>query len=170
MTGRSAGATARLHRKLLLWVGYSGLLRRWGPRLLPRLDLWTYRRTNGRWMPSRLLRPVAVLHTVSRDGTPRLTPLLADRDSSGGFLVVATNFGRTRHPRWSDRLLRDPRAVINWRGTSVRVRARQLTPQEQDAARGRILQLMPPFDAYAERSHRKVRVFLLTPLTSGEKT
>jgi deazaflavin-dependent oxidoreductase (nitroreductase family) len=134
------------------------------------MDLWAYHRTNGRWMPSRMLRPVAVLHTTSRDGTPRLTPLLADLGRSGDFLVMATNFGRTQHPAWSCHLLRDPHAAINWRGNFVQVRARLLTPQQQDAARERILRVMPPFDAYAKRSQRQVRVFTLTPVTDQGNT
>jgi deazaflavin-dependent oxidoreductase (nitroreductase family) len=159
-----APLTDRLQRRLLRAVGNSRLLRRWGPRILPRVDLKVFRWSRGRWMPSRLLRPIAVLHTTRRDGTPCHTPLLVARDPSGSFLVMATNFGLPRHPAWSHHLLRDPYAALTWRGQTLRVRARLLTPEELLAARDRILAAMPVFDDYAVRSGRNVRVFVLTPL------
>ncbi|MCF2437022.1 hypothetical protein LV779_34900 [Streptomyces thinghirensis] len=72
---------------------------RWGERGLPPLDLLTHRLTKNRWMPSRMLSPTAVLRTTRRDGTPHLTPLIADQDTSGSFLVMATNSaGTTTRP------------------------------------------------------------------------
>jgi deazaflavin-dependent oxidoreductase (nitroreductase family) len=144
-------------------LGNSRLLRRWGPRLLPRLDRLFHRWTRGRWMPSRLLVPVLVLHTARRDGTPCRTPLLAGRTPSGTFMVMATNFGRRRHPAWSYHLLRDPQATVSWRGRTLAVRAHLLTAQEQEAARERILALMPCFDDYVRSSERSIRVFTLVP-------
>ncbi|RSN57764.1 nitroreductase family deazaflavin-dependent oxidoreductase [Streptomyces sp. WAC 04229] len=159
----AAYAAPRLHRRLLTAVGNSRLLRRWGPRLLPLLDLLAHRLTKNRWMPSRMLASTAVLRTTRRDGTPHLTPLIAGPDPSGSFLVMATNFGRRHHPAWSGNLLREPRAVLDWKGTSIPVRAHLLTPRQQDEARHRILEVMPVFDDYARRSRRHVRVFTLTP-------
>jgi deazaflavin-dependent oxidoreductase (nitroreductase family) len=161
---RTATKTAaRLHRRLLTGLGNSWLLRHWGPRLLPPLDLLAYRLTKNRWMPSRMLSPIAVLHTARRDGTPHLTPLIADQDASGSFLVMATNFGRRHHPAWSCHLLRNPHAVIDWKGASIPVHAHLLTPRQQDEARHRILKVMPVFDDYVRHSRRQVRVFTLTP-------
>ncbi|MBT3155436.1 nitroreductase family deazaflavin-dependent oxidoreductase [Streptomyces sp. CHD11] len=166
----AARAAARLHRSLLTGVGNSRLLRRWGPRLLPPLDLLAHRLTRSRWMPSRILSPTAVLRTTRRDGTLHLTPLIADQDTSGNFLVMATNFGRRHHPAWSSHLLRDPRAVIDWRGTSIPVHALLLTPRQQEEARDRILGVMPVFDDYVGHSHRDVRVFSLIPAAdSGDQ-
>lgn len=156
--------TADLRQRLLRRVGNSRLLRHWGPRLLPRLDRQVHRWTTGRWMPSRLLVPVLVLHTTRRDGTPCRTPLLAGRTTTGAYLVMATNFGRPRHPAWSYHLLRHPYAVVDWQGSLLPVRAHRLTPDEQEAARPDILTWMPCFDDYAQRSRRDIRVFTLTPL------
>ncbi|CAM5510136.1 hypothetical protein STENM223S_03094 [Streptomyces tendae] len=151
-------------RRLLRRVGNSRLLLRFGPQLLPRLDRRVHTWTRGRWVPSRMLAPVLVLHTTRRDGTPCRTPLLADRAATGVFTVMATNFGRTRHPAWSHHLLRDPHAEIDWRGATMKVRARLMSEQEQRAARERILTVMPCFDDYALRSQRRIRVFVLTPV------
>ncbi|WP_053141645.1 nitroreductase/quinone reductase family protein [Streptomyces ambofaciens] len=165
-------ATDRLpgHRRqrFLRLVGNSRLLRRWGPRLLPRLDRRFHRWTRGRWMPSRLLVPTLVLHTTRRDGTPCRTPLLTDATASGTFTVMATNFGRPRHPAWSHHLLRNPLASVDWHGRTIAVRARLLTDQEQQATRDRILARMPCFDDYARDCGRAVRVFTLVPVAPAE--
>ncbi|MFJ8194176.1 nitroreductase/quinone reductase family protein [Streptomyces sp. NPDC096094] len=150
-------------QRLLRMVGNSRVLRRWGPWLLPLLDRRFHRWTNGHWTPSRLLAPVLILHTTRRDGTPCATPLLAGRTAPDTFFVMATNFGRPRHPAWSHHLLRDPHARVDWQGASWPVRARLLTPQEQQAARPRILACMPCFDDYARTAEREIRVFALTP-------
>ncbi|MFH8242798.1 nitroreductase/quinone reductase family protein [Streptomyces sp. NPDC018321] len=146
-------------------MGNSWLLRHWGPRLLPPLDLLAHRFTRSRWMPSRMLSSTAVLRTTRRDGTPHLTPLIAGQDTSGRFLVMATNFGRRHHPAWSCHLLRDPHAVIDWQGASIPVHAHLLTARQQEEARYRILEVMPVFDEYVRHSGRHVRVFSLTPAT-----
>ncbi|MCK8438457.1 nitroreductase family deazaflavin-dependent oxidoreductase [Streptomyces sp. D2-8] len=155
---------ASLRQLLLRRVGNSWVLRHWGPRLLPRLDRQVHHWTNGRWMPSRLLAPVLILHTIRRDGTPCRTPLLTGRTATGDYIVMATNFGRTRHPAWSYHLLHNPYAAIDWHGRTLPVQAHRLSPQEQQAARPHILTWMPCFDDYAHRSQRDVRVFTLTPL------
>ncbi|MEU0227559.1 nitroreductase/quinone reductase family protein [Streptomyces sp. NPDC006284] len=168
MTTPAPGAgrlPGRRRQHLLRQVGNSRLLRRWGPRLLPRLDRRFHRWTRGRWMPSRLLVPTLVLHTTRRDGTPCRTPLLTDATASGTFTVMATNFGLPRHPAWSHHLLRDPHASVDWHGRTIAVHARLLTDQEQQAARDRILARMPCFDDYVRQSGRVVRVFTLVPLT-----
>ncbi|WP_395570428.1 nitroreductase/quinone reductase family protein [Streptomyces sp. BK79] len=149
-------------QRLLRAVGNSWLLRRCGPYLLPPLDRRFHRWTGGRWMPSRLLVPVLILHTTRRDGTPCATPLLAGRITRDTFIVMATNFGRPRHPAWSHHLLREPHATVDWHGTLLPVRARLLTPRERRAARDLILARMPCFDDYAHRSRRDIRVFALT--------
>ncbi|MFE0801335.1 nitroreductase/quinone reductase family protein [Streptomyces sp. NPDC058812] len=159
---------ARSRQRFLRKVGDSRLLRRWGPRLLPRLDLRFHRWTKGRWMPSRLLAPVLVLHTTRRDGTACATPLLAGRAAADTFIVMATNFGRPRHPSWSHHVLREPHATVDWRGTSLSVRARLLTPQEQQAVRDHIIAWMPCFDDYAHHSRRDIRVFALTVVVSPQ--
>ncbi|GGV66404.1 hypothetical protein GCM10010277_74080 [Streptomyces longisporoflavus] len=150
-------------RRVLRAVGNSWLLRHCGPHLLPRLDRCFHRWTRGRWMPSRLLVPVLILHTTRRDGTTCRTPLLAGRTAPDTFIVMATNFGRPRHPAWSWHLLREPHARVHWRGRSWPVRARLLSPEEQREARDEILAAMPCFDDYARRSGRDIRVFVLRP-------
>lgn len=154
-------------QRVLRAVGNSWLLRRCGPHLLPRLDRRFHRWTRGRWMPSRLLVPVLILHTTRRDGTACHTPLLASQSEADTFVVMATNFGCPQHPAWSWHLLREPHAAVHWRGRSWPVRARLLSPEEAREAQDELLAAMPCFDDYARRSGRSIRVFLLAPARPG---
>ncbi|MEV7004029.1 nitroreductase/quinone reductase family protein [Streptomyces sp. NPDC093982] len=115
-------------------------------------------------MPSRLMIPVLVLHTTRRNGTACHTPLLAGTTPSGALMVMATNFGRLEHPAWSHHLLHRPQASMTWRGKTLPVEARLMTIQEQHTAQEYILACMPCFHDYAKRSHRDIRIFILTPL------
>ncbi|WP_367048639.1 nitroreductase/quinone reductase family protein [Streptomyces sp. Je 1-332] len=152
-----------LRQRLLRAVGNSWLLRRCGPLLLPRLDRRFHQWTRGRWVPSRLLVPVLILHTTRRDGTVCHTPLLTSQTAADTFIVMATNFGRPQHPAWSWHLLREPRATVHWRRRSWPVQARLLSPEEQREAQDEILAAMPCFDDYARHIRREIRVFVLAP-------
>ncbi|GAA2432279.1 nitroreductase family deazaflavin-dependent oxidoreductase [Streptomyces macrosporus] len=101
--------------------------------------------------------------TGHRTRRPHSTPLCAFQHDDGSWLVIATNVGRSRHPVWSTNLLHHPRATVHWRGRSVYVTARPLTPAEQQAERPHILAVLPVYDHYARLAARDIRVFRLVP-------
>jgi deazaflavin-dependent oxidoreductase (nitroreductase family) len=145
-------------------LGASRFFRRCGPLLLPPVDRLVHRCTGGRWMLSGMALSTVLLHTTGPNGAPRHTPLAFARDGRDGLLVAGTNFGRPRHPAWSQDLLRHPDATVTWRGRTHGVRARRLNAEEREAARPRIREAVPVFDDYAAASGRDIRVFLLTPV------
>ncbi len=78
----------------------------WGIWLIAsRLHAWdraVLRLTRGRTTATTLLTGYEVIQVRckgARTGEPRITPLLAI-DDDGGLLLVATNFGSSRHPAW----------------------------------------------------------------------
>ncbi|MEU0583147.1 nitroreductase/quinone reductase family protein [Streptomyces sp. NPDC006132] len=149
---------------LLVRFATSRAVLRIAPRVLPRCDLFVHRLTRGRLLPSGLVLDTIVLGTIGhRSGTPRATPLAAHRAADGTWLVVGSNFGRPRHPAWSTNLLHRPHATVTARGLSWQVTARQLTAEEKERQRHRILLAVPFYDTYAARAGRDIRVFRLTP-------
>ncbi|MFJ8543325.1 nitroreductase family deazaflavin-dependent oxidoreductase [Streptomyces sp. NPDC093586] len=102
-------------------------------------------------------------HTTDRHGRPRNTPPATARTGQDRFLFMGTDFGRPRHPAWSQDLLRHPTATVTWRGHAFSVHARRLTAEELHAARPGILAAVPVFDDCAAASGRDTRVFLLPP-------
>lgn len=112
---------------------------------------------------SALGMPAALLTTTGcRSGQPRAVALTFARHD-GGLVVVGSNFGRAHHPAWSSNLLANPDATVTINGAVWPVRARLLDATEKAAVWPELLRLWPGYAAYQERSHRDLRVFLLTP-------
>ncbi|MCX4695619.1 nitroreductase/quinone reductase family protein [Streptomyces sp. NBC_01408] len=159
-----------LRRGFWKGVGTSRLFRQICPLILPPIDRLVSRCTGGRWMPSSMALSTVLLHTTDRHGRPRNTPLATAQVGQDRFLVMGTNFGRPRHPAWSQDLLRQPAAFVTWHGQTVSVHARQLTAEELHAARPSVLAAVPVFDDYAATSGRDIRVFLITPAHDAHPT
>lgn len=140
--------------------------KRWGRSLSARvytpLDKLLYRITRGR---RGLSPPAAVLlltTTGRKSGQPRRVPVLYLRDGDR-LWVVASNYGRERHPAWSANLLADPDASVSIRGRERDVRARVASDDEKRALWPRLLELYPAWKAYATWTDRSFRVFCLEP-------
>ncbi|MEU7428603.1 SDR family NAD(P)-dependent oxidoreductase [Streptomyces sp. NPDC040750] len=132
--------------------------------IAPSIDRATHRLTGGRalLMPARL--PSLMLTTIGKvTGRPRQVPLLCHSEPDGSFLVVASNFGRSNHPAWSSNLLATPRATVTRAGRSLPVTATLLEGRERTFAWEQLTKLWPPYDTYARRSGRELKVFRLTP-------
>jgi deazaflavin-dependent oxidoreductase (nitroreductase family) len=132
-------------------------------RIAPRLDRLAHRVSGGRLVVSQLLVPTLVLTTTgAKSGLPRESPLatLVDGDA---YYVVGSNFGTEKHPAWTGNLMKNPDAVVTYRGRRTPVRARLLTDDEKAAIWPRLLTVWPTYDSYVERSGRNIRVFRLEP-------
>lgn len=153
---------------LIVHTGRTRLFRHLAPHVLPPCDLALHRLTGGRWLPSRHFLPTVLLTTTGhRSGRPHTTPLCAHRYEDGSWLVIATNFGRPRHPAWSTNLLHHPEATVTIRRRTQPVTARLLHSAEQQAERSRILAILPVYDQYAAISGRTIRAFHLAPVPTG---
>lgn len=142
--------------------------RRFAPvakHVVPRIDKGLNRLTGGRFVLSSLLVPSLVLTaTGAKSGQPRVTPLACMPEDDGGWVVVGSNFGQTKHPAWTANLLANPDATVTFRGREVAVRARLLDGDERSATWARITRVWPTYDRYVELSGgRDIRVFRLDP-------
>ncbi|MFD5558595.1 nitroreductase family deazaflavin-dependent oxidoreductase [Streptomyces sp. NPDC127068] len=134
------------------------------PHLLHRIDLITHRLTRGHILPSRLLLPTVMLTTVGcRSGRPRTTPVCAHLADDGTWLLVASNYGKGRHPAWSTNLLADSQARITASGRVHHMSARLLTEDEREAHQGRIIAVLPVIHTWESTAARTFRIFLLSP-------
>lgn len=131
-----------------------------------RLDPWVYRRTKGRLTSTGVLTiPQMILTTTGRkSGALREVQLGYVRDG-GDFLVVASNFGRQRHPAWSHNLAAHPEASVYVDGRDLDVVARRVSDAEKKALWPRLVSVIPQFAVYAERTDRNIQVFRLSPKT-----
>ncbi len=133
--------------------------------LLRRLDPPVYRVTRGRHTAANLVSglPVVQLRTTgARTGVPRTVPVLGF-PTSGGLAVIASNFGRAKHPGWYHNLRACPAAQVTVGGSTKEVRA----IEAEGAARERIwrdaLTIYPGWNSYQHWArHRRIGIFLLT--------
>lgn len=127
------------------------------------LDLLVYRVSGGRRGLSPR-RAVLYLTTIGRKtGTARRVPVLYLRDGDR-YWVVASNFGRDRHPGWSANLLAHPEATVQVGRRSHPVRARLAGRDEKERLWPRLIRLYPAWKNYVEWTDRDFRLFCLEPL------
>ena len=127
------------------------------------LDRMALRITGGRRGIAPRALPEMVLTTTGRKtGKRHPTPVLYLREG-GRYVVVASNYGRSRHPAWSHNLMANPRATIQI-GTAVEeVEARTATDEEFERFWPRLVRMWPGWKTYRRMTERPFRMFVLEP-------
>jgi deazaflavin-dependent oxidoreductase (nitroreductase family) len=142
----------------------------WGSWLIgSRLHSWdsaVLRLTKGRTTATTLLTGYEVIQLRSRGartGKPRITPLLAI-DDDGGLLLVATNFGSSRHPAWYFNLKAQPQVEVERRLQTFLYEARELAGEDWTQAWQRAVNHFRGYAAYRARTKsRDIPIFRLLP-------
>jgi deazaflavin-dependent oxidoreductase (nitroreductase family) len=138
---------------------------RLGPRVVYPMHAWLWKVTRRNPSP-RDLPQLFRTTTGGRTGRPRTVPLLYLEDGNR-LVVVGSNWGRARHPAWSDNLLAHPGAVVHVGRASRPVVARLVTEEERAGLWPKLLHVWPAWTTYQEGTARAFRVFLLEPARSG---
>ncbi len=110
-------------------------------------------------VPSRS-PPRVLITTGARSGVQRRTPLLFLPDGNR-VVLVASNFGRDRHPGWYYNLRANPQAQVNIYGHTFTCWAREATGIEYLELWERAVRYYPGFAVYARRAGRTVPIMVL---------
>jgi deazaflavin-dependent oxidoreductase (nitroreductase family) len=156
-------ADLTLRQRFAARISSSGVFRRFlGPKVFAKADRWILWRTKGRLtVTGPPLFPTMVLVTRgAKSGEPRRVALVYLPDGDGA-LVVASNFGRERHPAWSSNLLAHPEVEVAAGGERWTGRARLLDDDEKAARWPDLVAHMPAWDGYTKVTDRNLRVFSL---------
>jgi deazaflavin-dependent oxidoreductase (nitroreductase family) len=94
------------------------------------------------------------------DGFPRTTPLAYHRRGDR-YLVIASNGGAAKHPRWFRSLERDPTATVEIGVETFRATARILDGVERDSAFAVIAARAPAAGAFQAKARRTIPVIEL---------
>ncbi len=138
-------------------------------RTLHHLDRPVYRITHGRTTVAARLTglPVVMLTTTGKkSGRLRTVPLVGFR-VDGSHVVIASNFGRRRHPSWYLNLRENPRARLSVDGITSEVEARELAGAERDTCFEKALELYPGYVQYRQRARRRIPVISLETSSDG---
>jgi len=150
-------------RALVAWVACTPWFRRYGPRIVPRLEAITRRLTGGRITVAGLLVPALTLHSVgARSGLARDTELMCVPDGDT-WLVTGSNFAGANHPAWTYNLLAHPAAEITYRRRRRPVYAEPVADQDREAVWAYIERQWPGYRGYERASGRTLRIFRLRP-------
>ncbi len=150
-------------QRLAARISRSGIFRRvLGPKLFAKADRWVLWRTKGRLTAAGppMFPTMVLVTTGAKTGEPRRVALVYLPDGDGA-LVVASNFGRERHPAWSTNLLAEPGFEVAAGGERWTGRARLLDPDEKAARWPELIAHMPAWDGYTKVTDRDLRVFAL---------
>jgi deazaflavin-dependent oxidoreductase (nitroreductase family) len=145
-----------------------GLLPRVYGHIQEPLDHLVYRWTSGRTTLSTWLgdAEMAMLTTTgAKTGLARTHVVLGLIDGEQ-VIVVASNYGRARHPDWYHNLKANPRASIEIAGVARDIVAHELTGDERDSYYRRAVDVYPGFTLYQRRARRRIPVLALTPAQS----
>ena len=128
-----------------------------------RLNTLVFRMTGG-VLGSRFGRAqILLLSTIGRkSGRPRTTPLIYIEDGRN-VVVVASNGGDDRDPLWWRNLKAEPRATVQIRRETRRVRAAQATAEEKARLWPLLTRVYPNYDVYTTRTAREIPVVVLSP-------
>jgi deazaflavin-dependent oxidoreductase (nitroreductase family) len=122
-----------------------------------------YRRSGGRRGGTFRGRPVLLLTTTGRrTGRARTTPLVYVREGDD-YVVVGSNAGHDRHPRWRANLLADPRASVQDGDRTIPVTARFAEGDEAQRLWERLAEHSPGFRRYRAMTSRPFPIAVLSP-------
>ena len=94
---------------------------------------------------------------------PRTVPLLHVADGDR-VVLIASNWGRARHPAWALNLDAAAGAEIAVAGRTRRMQVRGATADERERYWSEAVALWPGYEGYRRRAGREIRVYVLDPL------
>lgn len=140
---------------------------RWmGINVAAKVDPWLLKTTGGHVRVGMMFPNVNLTTTGARSGAPRTTTLLYFTDGDD-VILVASSFGRDKHPAWYHNLKANPEATLESAGGSGRYVAAEVQDEGERARLfGLVDQLYPGYADYRERAGavgRRIPIMRLSP-------
>jgi len=120
-------------------------------------------RANGGQIGGRFAgRTLLLLHTIgAKSGQERVNPVayVADGDR---FVIIASKAGAPTNPDWYYNLLANPLATVEVGIETFQVRAEVAAEPERTRLYSKMVEMMPGFAEYQQKTTRIIPVFVLT--------
>jgi deazaflavin-dependent oxidoreductase (nitroreductase family) len=139
-------------------------------RVAPRIDRPLLKMSRGR-LSSAMVTPELLLVTVgAKTGRHRTTPLTYFTDQ-GRVVVVASNYGGSRHPAWYYNVLANPRVTISAGGYTGTFDGQEVTGAERDRLWTLATNFIPSYADYERLARgRTIPVLVFTETTRVKPT
>jgi deazaflavin-dependent oxidoreductase (nitroreductase family) len=154
----------RLRKALIEPVALTGFGRWFTIAVAPRIDHTVGRMSGGR-LTSLPIPMLFLTHRGARSGRTYTTPLLYFTDGPDDEVVLmASNYGRERHPAWLANVRANPEVELTARGRRGRYRARIAEGAERERLWGLAKQFTRAYADYEQRAPRTIQVVVCSPL------
>ena len=157
-------------RRFMRWTGSLRPISLFYARTLHHLDRAVFRLSGRRATFSAWAAglPVVMLETTgARSGKLRALPILAFPEGQD-LVVVASNYGQSRHPGWYHNLRANPRCTVILNGVGREIEATVITdPVERERLFAEVSRAVIAFGAYrrrADRVGRQIPLLRLRPV------
>jgi len=153
----------RIRRALIEPLARSEAGRWWLINVAPKLDPVIFRLTRGRLtsVPAHIL---FITHTGARSGQKRQNPLTYFTDGED-LVVMASNYGRERHPAWYYNVKANPEVEVRAAGRRGKFRAQVTDGEDRERLWGLAKQLSRVYADYEDRAAgREIQVVRLVPI------
>lgn len=128
-----------------------------------KLNVFMYQLTNGRVLGKLTGRDVMlVTMTGAKSGKQRTIPLMYV-PYKDGVIVVASQGGAPKSPVWYKNLVANPDVVVQYKGTKMNLRAREVDDAEKAEVWPTCVQHYKEYDEYQSRTDRNIPVFVCEP-------
>ncbi len=136
-------------------------------RILHHADTFLLRISGGRLDFTRAagLPVIELTTTGAKSGLPRTHPLAGYPDGDK-YVLVASNFGRKRHPAWYHNLKANPECTVKVNRRVTTCIARETEGEEHEQYWQLAVSYYVGYEAYRQRAgNRKIPVMVLEPTT-----
>ena len=133
--------------------------------VLHHVDAFFLRLSGGRLDITRLsgLPVVELTASGAKSGLPRTLPLAGFPDGDK-FVLIASNYGRARHPDWYHNLKANPECVVKKNGREGTYIARETDGEERESYWNLAISYYGGYEAYKQwASQREIPVMVLEP-------
>ncbi len=109
-------------------------------------------------------RTLLLLHTVgAKSGQERINPVAYVKDGNR-LVIIASKGGAPSNPDWYYNLLAHPLVTVEVGTEQFRVRAAVTSEPERTRLYDKMVEMMPSFAEYREKTTRVIPVITLTPV------
>lgn len=157
-------APRRLRKALIEPLALTEAGRWYTIRVAPRIDATLGRMSGGHLTSLPGIPMVFLTHRGAKSGRTYVTPLVYFTDGDDAVLI-ASNYGRERHPAWLANVKANPDVELQARGRSGRYRARVAEAAERDRLFGLAKRLTRAYAGYEQRAtERTIQIVVCSPL------
>jgi deazaflavin-dependent oxidoreductase (nitroreductase family) len=128
------------------------------------VDPWLLSHSNGR-IDTGVGFPTVNVTTVGRKSGEKRTATLVYFTQGDDVILVASSFGRDKHPAWYLNLKADPQAELLAKGRGGSYVAREADEDERLRLFALAEKVYPGYATYAAGTERKIPVMILSPAT-----